>query len=117
MRNFQVLLLLFVLLASASCTTSPMEEFVVGKNFIKDQAGIVKIDTISIQSSVVKFDSVISSSSGKFLIGSNYNPFSGYKASNTYFTLKFDGTIDNTKFVYDSLCLVLSYDSYFAGDT
>ena len=89
MRNFQVLLLLFVLLASASCTTSPMEEFVVGKNFIKDQAGIVKIDTISIQSSVVKFDSVISSSSGKFLIGSNYNPFSGYKASNTYFTSKY----------------------------
>jgi hypothetical protein len=117
MRNFQVLLLLLVLIVVASCTTSPMEEFVVGKNFIKDQAGITKIDTLSLQSSVVKFDSVISNSSGKFLIGSNYNPFSGYKNSNSYLTLKFDGSIDNTKFVYDSLCLVLSYDSYFAGDT
>ncbi len=117
MRNFQVLLLLLVLLVVASCSNSPLEEFVVGKNFLKDQAGIVKIDTLSLQSSVVKIDSAISSSSGKLLIGSNYNNFSGYKASSPYFTLKFDGSIDNTKFVYDSLCLLLSYDSYFAGDT
>ena len=108
---------LFILFVIVSCTTSPLEEFVVGKNFIKDQAGIVKIDTLTLQTYVVKLDSVHSNTSGKLLAGSNYNPFSGYKNSNSYFTLKFDGSIDNIKFVYDSLCMVLSYDSYFAGDT
>lgn len=105
------------MLVFASCTTSSLEEFVVGKNFVKDQAGIVKIDTLTLKSSVVKYDSIISNSSGRFLVGSNYNEFSGYKNSSSFFTMKFDGSIDNIKFVYDSLCMVLSYDSYFSGDT
>jgi hypothetical protein len=116
MRKLRILLL-FLLPAIVSCTTSPLEEFVVGKNFVKDQAGIIKIDTLTLQSSIVKYDSIISNSSGRFLIGSNYNAFSGYKRSSSFFTLKFDGSIDNTKFVYDSLCLVLSYDAYYDGDT
>lgn len=116
MRKFQILFL-FLMLVIVSCTTSPLEEFVVGKNFIKDQTGIVKIDTLTLQSSIVKYDSIISNSSGRLLVGSNYNSFSGYKNANSFLTLKFDGSIDNTKFVYDSLCLVLSYDSYFYGDT
>lgn len=105
------------MLVFVSCTTSSLEEFVVGKNFVKDQAGIVKIDTLTLKSSVVKYDSIISNSSGRFLVGSNYNDFSGYKNSSSFFTMKFDGSIDNTKFVYDSLCMVLSYDRYFSGDT
>lgn len=125
MRTFQILFL-FLMLLLVACSTSPLEEFVVGKNFIKDQTGIVKIDTLTLQSSIIKYDSIISSSSGRFLVGSNYNYFSGYKSANSYLTMKFDDAIEDTKFVFDSLCLVLNYDTYtsngktytyFSGDT
>lgn len=111
------ILFLFLVLVIASCSNSPLEEFVVGENFIRDQAGIIKIDTLTLQSSIIKYDSVISNSSGRFLVGSNYNAFSGYKKSNSFLTMKFDGSIDNTKFIYDSLCMILSYDKYYSGDT
>ncbi len=106
-----------LLLLFAACTKSPIQDFVVGDNFIKSQTGVVMIDTLTLKSSTVKFDSLISNSSGRLLLGCNYNPFSGYVHSNTYFELKFDDAFNYTSFVYDSLCLILNYDKYFSGDT
>ena len=75
------------------------------------------IDTLTLQTSTIKYDSIISNSSGRFLVGSNYNYFSGYKTANTFMTMKFDDEIDNTEFVFDSLSLALNYDTYYSGDT
>jgi hypothetical protein len=121
MKKFQILFLFLMLIIFSQCNSS-IEEFVVGKNFINDQTSIIKIDTLTLQTSVVKYDSIISSSAGRFLVGSNYNSFSGYKSCGTFFTMKFDDEIsttnfDYTKLVYDSLTLVLGYDSYYSGDT
>lgn len=115
MRKYQILNLLLVILC-ASCSTS-VEDFVVGENFIKDKSAVVLIDTMKISTSIVKFDSVISNSSGRLLIGSNYNTYSGYKNSNTFFEMTFDDKISNKKFVYDSLCLIMYYDTHYFGDT
>jgi len=117
MKTFQIISLLFMLFISVSCTTSSIEDFVVGNNFIKDQTGVVMIDTMTIQSSTVKYDSIISNSPGCFLVGSNYNYFAGYKNANTFMTMKFDDTIDDTEFVFDSICLVMNYSTYYSGDT
>ena len=116
MKQFQipVLLLIFFLF---SCASSSIEDFVVGENFIKDGTGVAMIDTLTLQTSTIKYDSIASNSSGRFLVGSNYNNFSGYKTANTFMTIKFDDEIDNTEFVFDSLNLVLNYDSYYSGDT
>lgn len=116
MRTFQILALL-MLFFTVSCSTSSIEEFVVGENFVKDQTGVVMVDTLTIQSSTVKVDSIPSNSVGRILAGTNYNSFSGYKTANSFLTMKFDDAIDNTEFVYDSLCLVLNYDTYYFGDT
>lgn len=116
MKTFQILSLL-LLFFIASCSTSSIEDFVVGDNFIKDQTGVVMIDTLTIQSSTVKYDSITSNSSGRFLAGSNYNSFSGYKCVNSFLTMKFDDAIDDTEFVFDSICMVLNYDTYYSGDT
>ena len=32
-------------------------------------------------------------------------------------TMKFDDTIDDTEFVFDSICLVMNYSTYYSGDT
>jgi len=116
MKQFQIPVLLLILFLF-SCTSSSIEDFVVGENFIKDQTGVAMIDTLTLQTSTIKYDSIASNSSGRFLVGSNYNNFSGYKTANTFMTMKFDDEIDNTEFVFDSLNLVLNYDSYYSGDT
>ncbi|MFA5330297.1 MAG: DUF4270 family protein [Prolixibacteraceae bacterium] len=116
MKTFQVLSFLTFLLL-LSCATSSVEDFVVGDNFIKDRTGIVMIDTLTLTTSTVKYDSVISNSSGRLLVGTNYNEFSGYKSSNSFFQMEFSDAITDTEFVYDSLCLVLNYDKYYFGDT
>ena len=116
MKTFQILIFLLAILF-ASCTNSSIEDFVVGENFIKDNTGIVMIDTLTLKSSVVRFDSIISNSAGRFLVGNNYSSFSGYKNSNTFLEMKFDDEIEHTKFIFDSLNLVLFYDTYSFGDT
>ncbi len=116
MRKNQILSFLLAILV-ASCSMSSVEDFVVGENFIKDKTGIVMIDTLSINTSIVKFDSVISNSSGRLLIGSNYNSFSGYKSANTFMEMTFDDNISYTKFIFDSLCMVMNYDTHYFGDT
>lgn len=117
MKTIQILSLMLILFLSVSCSISSIEDFVVGDNFIKDQTGVVMIDTLTIQSSTIKYDSIISNSSGRFLVGSNYNYFSGYKSSNSFMTMKFDDAIEDTEFVFDSISLVLNYSTYYAGDT
>ncbi len=116
MKTFQILSFLLAIL-TVSCTISSIEDFVVGENFIKDNSAVVMLDTVSIRTSVVKFDSIYSNSSGRLLWGSNYNSYSGYKSSNAYFEMKFDDDITETEFVYDSLVMILNYDTYYSGDT
>jgi len=108
---------LVLTILTVSCNISTIEDFVVGENFIKDKTGITMIDTLTIQSSIVKFDSIISNSSGRLLVGNNYNSFSGYKNSKAYMEMVFDDDISYTEFVFDSICMVLNYDTYYSGDT
>lgn len=116
MKTFQILSFVLALIC-VSCTISSLEDFVVGDNFINDNTGVVVTDTFTIESSSVRLDSIISNSSSRFLVGSNYNYFSGYKNTNSYLQMKFDDAIDNTTFVFDSINLVLYYDTYYFGDT
>lgn len=116
MKTFQILSFLSSLFF-LSCSISSIEDFVVGDNFIKDRTGVVMIDTLTLNTSTVKYDSVISNSSGRILVGSNYNAFSGYKNSGSFFQMHFDDEISYTDFVFDSLSLVMNYDTYYSGDT
>lgn len=116
MKTFQILIVLLAFL-SVSCSTTSLEDFVVGENFIADKSGILMIDTMAIKSSTFKYDSINSNSSGRILVGSNYNSFSGFLNSNAYLEMTFDDNISNTEFVFDSLCLILNYDTYYTGDT
>lgn len=100
-----------------SCAVSSIEEFVVGENFVHDDSGIAMIDTMTIKTSIVKFDSITSNSSGRLLVGSTFNLFSGFKSSNAFLEMTFTDNITYTNFVYDSLCLILTYDTYYSGDT
>jgi hypothetical protein len=111
------ILILLLLIITTSCAISDIEDFVVGENFINDKTGILMLDTLTLQSSVVKYDSITSNSSGRLLVGSNYNSFSGYKKSDAYMEMIFEDNINYTDFVYDSLSLILNYDTYSFGDT
>ena len=116
MKTIQILIVILAIV-SVSCSISSIEEFVVGENFINDKSGILMIDTMTIKSSTYKYDSIISNSTDRFLIGCNYNTFSGYKNSNAFMEMAFDGNILYTTFVFDSICMILNYDTYYYGDT
>jgi hypothetical protein len=116
MKKIKILSFLLAIL-SVSCSVSSVEDFVVGENFMKDQTGIAMLDTFTLNASTVMFDSIITNSPSRLLIGSNYNRFTGYKSSNAFMEMKFDDDIDYTDFVFDSLCLVMYYDTHYFGDT
>ncbi len=116
MRTSQIFVLL-LFIALTSCTISEIEDFVVGDNFISDRTGITMIDTMTLQTSILKFDSISSNSAGRLLAGSNFNTFSGFKKSDAYFEMVFDGSVSYTDFVVDSVCMIMNYDAYSAGDT
>lgn len=106
-----------LVLTMVSCTISTIEDFVVGDNFITDNTGIVMLDTFTIKSATVRLDSIVSNSSDRFLVGSNYNDFSGYKSTNSIMQINFDDEINYTEIVFDSINLILYYDTYYFGDT
>jgi len=100
-----------------SCSVSDIEDFVVGDNFVNDNSGIMMLDTMTIRTSTVKFDSIYTNSTGRLLVGSNFNTYTGYKSSSAFMQMVFTDDITNKSFEFDSLCLVLSYDTYYSGDT
>ncbi len=112
-----IFLIFVVGILLASCSVSELEDFVVGDNFISDDSGIMMIDSMKVNTSTVKFDSIPTNSTGRLLVGSNYNELSGYKSSASFFEVSFTQEISFTTFVYDSLCVVLGYDGYYSGDT
>ncbi len=116
MKTIKILSFLLAIL-SVSCSISSVEDFVVGDNFITDNTGMMMIDSLTIKSSTIKFDSIVSSTPDRLLAGCNYNSFSGFKKSDSYLEMTFDDVISNTEFVFDSLCLILNYDTYYSGDT
>lgn len=116
MKTFKLTSYLLAILF-CSCSISSIEEFVVGDNFVHDDSGIVMIDTMTIEASIVRFDSITSNSSGRLLVGSTFNTFSGFKNSSAFLEMTFTDNITYTNFVYDSLCMILTYDSYYTGDT
>jgi len=111
-------LLSFILgILFVSCSISDIEDFVVGDKFVSNSSGIMLIDTSTINTSTIKFDSIYSNSVSRFLVGCNFNPYTGYKSSSAFMQMIFTDDIANKSFVFDSLCLVLSYDAYYSGDT
>ena len=119
--------MLFFAIAIISCgTDTDAGEFVVGSDYLAVNNKVVLIDTMTVEMSTVNFDSLVTSSQNRMLIGNYDDPIFGKVKSATYFQLLPSsyslntGTgsdTDATNYVLDSISMILKYDNYYYGDT
>ncbi|MCX6238248.1 MAG: DUF4270 family protein [Bacteroidia bacterium] len=117
-RCFRFIVGLFLMASLFSCNLSSIEEFQLGENFVDSNSGVVLIDTMIVNTSTVRFDSIITSGVSRLLMGGYKNLFTGTVTSNPNFEIASGSfTIVDTDLVYDSLVVRMNYDGYFIGDT
>ena len=118
--------MLFFAVTLLSCgTDTDAGEFVVGSDYLALNNKVVLIDTVTVDMSTINFDSLVTSSQNRILIGNYDDPIFGKVKSNSYFQLAAgsytlnNGTSDTetTNYVFDSIAMILKYDNYYYGDT
>lgn len=89
----------------------------VGDNFINSQTTVSLIDSISVQMSTFKIDSIASSGSGYLMAGKFNDPDFGLVSSSTYFQLDMPIADINDDEIFDSIVINLPYSGISYGDT
>ncbi len=106
----------FSLLALAfACDTGTFE---LGQDYVKTDTYVELIDTVSIELSTFRFDSIQTSGSGLAWVGSTEIPEVGTMSSESYYKVEMpDGFSWDNKEVYDSVCISLKHSGDYLGDT
>ena len=118
--SWRALLALLALVLTAACSkNTDITNIGVGLPSVQTNTGAYLVDTLTMRTSTVLRDSVVTSTSGFLLVGQATDPLLGKLTAKSYFRLGIAN--DNFKvdpsFVYDSLVLVLPTDAYRFGDT
>lgn len=115
-----MLLLFFaVLISFQSCSDDSLNssDFEAGESFTNSNIRVYEIDTVTVSTSTMKFDSLATSSATRMLIGKYNDPvFGKVKASSYAQLLPSSYTID-TDSEFDSIVLYLKPDTYYYNDT
>ncbi len=119
--TMKLLVFIFCILALfVSCSNEDEVDFPtleVGQDFTNSNVRIVSIDTFTVELSTYKFDSIITSSTNRILIGQYNDQIFGTTRAENYLELTpLDYTISDEAEL-DSIALVLNYDGYFYNDT
>lgn len=122
MRRHSLIELLYlplVLLSVFGLSSCQEGELDLGDDFISFPTYTALIDTVTIQLSTFKEDSVITSGTGNALIGYYHHPIMGGQEAKSFFSMSYpsDFSWDKDKQVYDSLVMVLRTNNYSIGDT
>ncbi len=123
---YRFLLLIFSGLLIISCDSDiDAGEFVVGADYLAVNNKVLSIDTVTVDVSIVKLDSLITSSESRILVGNYDDPLFGKIKSDSYFqvsTSSFNlysqnSDTDATGYVFDSIAMIMRYDDYYYADT
>lgn len=123
---YKVLLLLFFGLMMNSCNSdSDTGEFVVGSDYLSVNNKVILIDTLTVDVATINFDSLVTSSQSRILVGNYDDPIFGKVKSDSYFQMAAtsyslyneSSDTDAPNYVFDSIKLVLKETKYFYGDT
>jgi hypothetical protein len=115
MRYLIIGFISFVFLAS--CTTDETTTYEVGNDFIENNVQIRVLDTFAIKAGTIKLDSLLTSSTSRILLGSVKDDKLGHLTAKSYLQLITSDFSLSTDAVYDSIGMVLNYDTYYYGDT
>ncbi len=115
MINRKIIVSVMFTLGVLSCNTGTFE---LGQEFVKSATYTELIDTVSIDISTFRLDSVQTSGSGVALVGDVAIPGVGTLHSQSYFKVVMSSGMGwNNKEHYDSVCISLKHGSTFMGDT
>ncbi|WP_170150711.1 DUF4270 family protein [Marinifilum flexuosum] len=128
MRTNQVFLLLLTLSFFVGCNSNNFEEHQIGDNLIDESSEVVLIDSLTIKSSTVILDSVITSRFSNAILGRYQDEFLGDVKSEYYGVLDFKGgfpkpvkKVDNVSVKvpirFDSLVFMAYPNKEYFGDT
>ncbi len=110
--------LIGLLLFFASCSErEEIPTLEVGQDFTNSNVRIVSIDTFDVELSTYKFDSIITSSSNRVLIGQYTDEIFGVVKAVSYMELTPNSYAIPDDAELDSIALVLNFDGYFYSDT
>lgn len=117
--------MLFVLTLFSCGTDTDTGEFTVGSDYLALSNKVIMIDTVTVEMSTINFDSLVTSSRSRILIGNYEDPVFGKVKSDSYFQLStttyaLNNTGSDTQavnYVFDSISMILKYDNYYYGDT
>lgn len=128
MRTNHVLLSLLTISFLISCNSNNFEEHQIGDNLIDETSEVVIIDTLTIKSSTVILDSLVTSRFKKAILGSYKDEFLGDVKTEYYGVLDYSGgfskptkVVDNVTvkvpIQFDSLVFMAYPNGQYLGDT
>lgn len=108
----------WVVLTIIACNEESLNsEFVAGDLFTDSNIRVVLIDTLTVETSTMKFDSIITSQVTRMLIGKYTDPVFGAVQSSSYAELLPSTYVLDAEAEYDSIVFYLKYDEYYYNDT
>jgi hypothetical protein len=125
MRTNHVLLLLLTLSLFVSCNSNKFEEHKIGDNLIDENSEVVLIDSLTIKSSTVILDSLVTSGFKKAILGRYQDEFLGDVKTEYYGVLDYGGGFKkpvssegaNINIEFDSLVFMAYPNKEYFGDT
>ncbi|UII74798.1 DUF4270 domain-containing protein [Flagellimonas sp. HMM57] len=108
-------ILLLVLLACSEDNLN--SDFVAGEAFTDSNIRVLLVDTLTVETSTMKFDSIITATTTRMLIGKYTDSVFGTVQSSSYAELLPSTYTIDTEAEYDSIVFYLKYDEYYYNDT
>jgi hypothetical protein len=113
-RHFKLLCIL-LLVFLISCESK--ETLTLGSGFIQPTANIVLTDTMTVSTSTLLLDTLVTSGKNIALVGRYSNDIIGSIKSRSYIILRNASSSVDEESIYDSLVLTLVPSGYYYGDT
>lgn len=112
-------ILLAMMITAISCSEATVDDadFNAGDSFTNNKIRVIAIDTMTVDFSTMKFDSLATSNYSRVLVGKYSDPTFGEVTATSFMELKPDNYLIGDEVEYDSIQLFMHYDSYYYGDT
>lgn len=109
--------LLSIAIISCSDDIYNDSEFVAGETFTDSNIRLILIDTLTVSTSTMKFDSIVTSESTRILLGKYTDTVFGSVTASSYMQFLPDSYTIDSEAEFDSIVMVLGYDQYYYNDT